>query len=197
MFPKLIESPVFTSLFPSTEPCLTMTRAKTVASRAKDSVLSMETSFTSSTPRTMNGGRQGGSLWRETVRRWELYPARGGECCLLLPTSLAMILKYSILFQRLGASIHWKKWGKSRKITQLLFEELEDMILAVRFKELRLFNCTEKKLKRWLNYSGLVTSQRKGGRGKEHHVLKSFGRKRNNQNPSLGISSEFEVEHLC
>lgn len=158
-----------------------MTRAKTVASQARDSVLSMETSFTSSTPRMMNGGRRGGSLWRETVRRWELYPARGGECCHFLPISLAMMLKYSILFQRRGVSIYWKKWGNQRKIPQLLFQELVDLIFAVRFKDLGLFIlavqfCTEKNLKKLLNYTGLATTPKKEGRGREHHLLKCFGR---------------------
>lgn len=163
-----------------------MTRAKTVASQAKDSVLSMETSFTLSTPRMTSGGRQGGSLWRETVRRWELYPARGGKCCLLLWTFLAMMLKYCILFQRQCCIDLLEKccYCKSQKI------------FALKFKEFRLFNCTEKKLKRWFNYSGLVSSQRKGGRGRDHHLLKNFSRKSNKQNPSLGISSETEVEHM-
>lgn len=34
------------------------------------------------------------------MRRWELYPARGGECCLLLLTSLAITLKYFIFFPK-------------------------------------------------------------------------------------------------
>jgi len=40
-----------------------------------------------------------------------------------------------------------KKWVKYKKILHL-FQELEDMIFAVRFEELRLFNCTDKKLQR-------------------------------------------------
>lgn len=167
-----------------------MTRAKTVASQAKDSALSMETSFTSSTPRMMNGGRRGGSLWREIARRWELYPARGGECCLLLPTSLAMMILHFMPKTS-------RKNGESRGNSPSLIQKLEEMIFTVKLKELRLFNFAENKPKRWLNYRGLATPERKGEEGERaHHLLKSFGRKRNNQNPSLEMSSEFEVEHM-
>lgn len=64
----------------------------------------------SSTPQMMNGGRQEGSHWRGTVRRWELYPARGGECCLLLLTSLAIILKY-FFFCKDGVNRSTEKLG--------------------------------------------------------------------------------------
>lgn len=70
------------------------------------------------------------------------------------------------------------------------------MIFAGRFKEFRLFNCTEKKTQKVTQLQWISNFTKKGGRGREHHLLKSFGRKRNNQKPSPGIRSEFEVENM-
>lgn len=66
----------------SAEPCLTMTRARTVGCQVKDLVLSMETFSTLSTPQMMSGGKPGESRWRGTVKRWGSSPANGGKNCL-------------------------------------------------------------------------------------------------------------------
>lgn len=78
------------SLAISTEPCLTMTRARTVGCQVKDLVLNMEIFSTLSTPLMTSGGKPGESRWRGTVKRWGSSPANGGknafsilECLLL------------------------------------------------------------------------------------------------------------------
>lgn len=67
------------SLVISTEPCLTMTRARTVGCQVKDLVLNMEIFSMLSTPLMMSGGKPGESRWRGTVRRWGSSPANGGK----------------------------------------------------------------------------------------------------------------------
>lgn len=70
------------SLVISTEPCLTMTRARTVGCQVKDLVLSMEIFSMLSTPQMMSGGKPEESHWRGTVKRWGSSLANGGKNCL-------------------------------------------------------------------------------------------------------------------
>lgn len=67
------------------EPCLTMTKARTVGCRVKDLVLNTEIFSTLSTPLMTSGGKPGGSRWRATVRRWGSSPASGGKKAFPIP----------------------------------------------------------------------------------------------------------------
>lgn len=59
--------------------CLTMRSQRTVVSPAKGSASSMGTSFMSSMPQMMSGGRPAVSPHMATVRKWVSSPARKGN----------------------------------------------------------------------------------------------------------------------